>query len=204
MGGTFNPIHTGHLILAETAFQQFQLEKILFMPSKSPPHKREREILSDVHRSKMIQLAISHNLHFAFSDLELKRKGITYTCDTLSILTKQYPQIEYYFIIGADSLFQLETWKEPEKILQMAHILVSSRYHLSESKLEQQISYLKKKYQADIHFFSMPCIEISSQFLRENLQNGKEIRYYVPDEVEDYIKKNHLYQKNKNEGKIEE
>ncbi len=116
MGGTFNPIHFAHLILAESAYEELNLDKILFMPSKKPPHKLNESIESDEHRIQMIQLAIKSNPHFDLSCVELEREGITYTADTLEELNRNYPQDEFYFIIGADSLFQIEDWWHPEQI----------------------------------------------------------------------------------------
>ena len=116
MGGTFNPIHSVHLIMAQVAYHQFHLDKVLFMPSKHPPHKDNSVIISDEHRTRMIQLAIDGNSNFEFSDLELKREVTTYTSDTLTYLTEKNPDTEYYFIIGGDSLEQLENWHKPEVI----------------------------------------------------------------------------------------
>lgn len=193
MGGTFNPIHTGHLILAEAAYSQFELEVVYFMPSKNPPHKDLGEIVSDEHRSKMIMLAIKDNPHFKFSSLELEREGITYTVDTLEYLTEQNKDKEYYFIIGADSLYQIQTWRCPEKIFQMAHIVAATRYHLSNEKILEEIKYLNKEYDTSIEILHMPTIEISSKHIREKIKSRKSIKYYTPAVVEGYIENNKLY-----------
>lgn len=193
MGGTFNPIHMGHLILAEEAYQQMKLEKVFFMPSKQPPHKPNMIIAPQLHRKNMVSLAIKGNPHFELSTIELEREGVTYTADTLEILTSQNPEIQYYFIIGADSLFQLESWREPEKIMKLASLLAASRYHLPEEELMAQIRYLTKEYSAQISLLYMPCIELSSEFLRNQLKEKREVRYYIPEAVSDYIKKNQLY-----------
>lgn len=193
MGGTFNPIHMGHLILAEEAYQQMKLEKVFFMPSKQPPHKPNMIIAPQLHRKNMVSLAIKGNPHFELSTIELEREGVTYTADTLEILTSQNPEIQYYFIIGADSLFQLESWREPEKIMKLSSLLAASRYHLPEEELMAQIRYLTKEYSAQISLLYMPCIELSSEFLRNQLKEKKEVRYYIPEAVSDYIKKNQLY-----------
>lgn len=193
MGGTFNPIHMGHLILAEEAYQQMKLEKVFFMPSKQPPHKPNMIIAPQLHRKNMVSLAIKGNPHFELSTIELEREGVTYTADTLEILTSQNPEIQYYFIIGADSLFQLESWREPEKIMKLSSLLAASRYHLPEEELMAQIRYLTKEYGAQISLLYMPCIELSSEFLRNQLKEKREVRYYIPEAVSDYIKKNQLY-----------
>ncbi|MCD8018329.1 MAG: nicotinate-nucleotide adenylyltransferase [Clostridiales bacterium] len=125
MGGTFNPIHFGHLLLAETAYHQFHLDEILFMPTKNTYYKRMKNLVSEEDRVEMIRLAIRENDHFTFSAEELDREGTTYTVDTLNDLTRKNPDCEYYFILGADSLYHIESWKEPEAIFSMAVILVA-------------------------------------------------------------------------------
>ena len=117
MGGTFDPIHIGHLMLAECAYEQFQLEQVLFLPAGNPPHKDKRKVgATDAQRIDMVRLAIEGNPHFKLDPEEMLRKGYTYTKDTLNLLTQQHPDIDYYFIIGADSLMAFDTWYHPEEI----------------------------------------------------------------------------------------
>src|SRR5690554_331928 len=113
LGGTFDPIQNAHLVLAECSYEQFDLDRVWFMPSKNPPHKINKYIESKEHRSNMIKLAIEDNPHFEFSDFELMRQGLTYTTDTLLMLNQEYTDVKFYFIIGEDSLFDLENWKKP-------------------------------------------------------------------------------------------
>jgi len=193
LGGTFNPIHIAHLILAESAYEQLNLDKILIMPSKNPPHKLHDHIVSDEHRIRMIQLAIQDNSHFELSKVELDREGITYTAETLNELTKNYSGDEYYFIIGADSLLQIDGWKSPDEIFRRAHIVAAGRNRLPEKEIVEQINYLTKKYDANIHFLQIPNMDVSSNILRNNRKNGKSIRYYVPSAVEQYILEHQLY-----------
>lgn len=193
MGGTFNPIHYGHLLLGECAREQFGLDKVLYMPLKKPPHKDAREIVSDIHRVQMIQLAIENNPYFELSTLELERMGTTYTVDTVTYLTKQYPENEYYFIIGADSLFQFETWKDPDKVLSLVHVLAATRDGILFSKVEKQAEYLMKKYHGDIALIKFSTVDISSSVIRKKCKGNESIRYLVPLEVEKYIKDNKLY-----------
>lgn len=195
MGGTFNPIHTAHLILAESSYDQLKLDKILFMPSKNPPHKLHSNILSEEYRIQMVRLAIAANPHFELSMVELKREGLTYTADTLAELKKQYPENEYYFILGADSLFQIEQWWEPERIFKLSHIIAAGRDLIPNKEIVEQIDYLSNKYNGNIHFLQTPNMDISSNFIRQNRRDGRSIRYYVPDAVENYIVENHLYEK---------
>lgn len=193
MGGTFNPVHTAHLILAETAYERLGLDKVLFLPSKKPPHKIHESIAGDEHRIRMIELAIMDNPHFELSYVELNREGITFTADTLVELSSKSPEDEYYFIMGGDSLFQLETWWKPEKILSLSRIAVAVRGYETMEDYNKKIEYLSKKYNTDIHLLPTPNMEISSKDLRENRKQGRSIRYYVPETVYNYIVDNHLY-----------
>lgn len=192
MGGTFNPIHTAHLILAEAASWQLGLDKVLFMPSKTPPHKIDEDIASNEHRMNMISLSIQGNTHFELSTLELEREGITYTSDTLRELTQLSQDTVYYFIVGGDSLFMMESWWEPEVIFKLACIVVAIRGEAQED-LINHIAYLRDKYKASIHLLKTPNLEISSQEIRKNVSLGNSIRYYVPELVYDYIINNGLY-----------
>lgn len=194
MGGTFNPIHIGHLILAEQAYEQYKLDCVLFMPSKKPPHKPNQELESDIHRKKMVELSIQDNSHFILSTLELERDSTTYTVDTMRELKKNNPNTEYYFIIGGDSLFQLETWREPAEIMKHTRILAASRYHIPNQEIQNQIDYLKKTYQGWISLLEIPTIDISSKMLRHSLQIGKSVTYYMKESVIEYIRKHNLYQ----------
>lgn len=193
MGGTFNPVHKGHLTLAENAYEQFELEMVYFMPSSNPPHKDQKTIISDEHRVNMVQLAIKDNPHFAISMLELQRAGTTYTVDTLDYLTKQDSDTTYYFILGADSLFQIETWQESDRIFKMAQIVVATRYHISEEKIIEQIKHLENTYHANIDILKGRSIDVSSKQIRESILENLSIKDYVPDEVEEYIHKHRLY-----------
>jgi nicotinate-nucleotide adenylyltransferase len=196
MGGTFNPIHNGHLLLAENAYEQMGLDKVLFMPSKNPPHKNKTNIVADEDRLAMVALAIQDNPHFTLSTMEMEREGITYTADTLSILTEKNPQIEYYFIIGADSLFMLETWKDPKTIFHLCTILIANRNLEEKENLEQQIRHLNSVYnEAHIILLTMPVIEVSSAWIRARIAEHKSIRYVVPKEVMLYMETYNLYVK---------
>lgn len=194
MGGTFNPIHQAHLILAERAYAALDLDKILFMPSKNPPHKKNEPIASDEDRSNMIELAIEDNPHFEFSDIELNREGYTYTADTLQELYLKEDCNEYYFIIGADSLMQIEQWNKPEIIMKFARLIVFRRDNLSEDLINQRVKYLEHKYHATIYYISIPNMDISSKMLRDMIANRISIKYYLPQVVINYINEKRLYQ----------
>lgn len=199
MGGTFNPIHFGHLILAEAAYEQYHLDKVLIMPAKEPSHKTISDTITEEDRVEMVKRAIKGNDHFELSLLEINREGVTYTIDTLTELHEEDSEIEYYFIMGADSLFHFNSWKEPEKILKLTNILVANRDLSTFSALNSQIDYLSDKYdEANISLLDTPNLEISSHALRKRVRQNLSIKYYVPESVEEYIKEHGLYQNKAN------
>ncbi len=193
MGGTFNPIHFGHLLLAETAFHQFQLDEILIMPTKNPYYKKISNSVTEEDRVAMVELAIEDNAHFRLSKEELNREGTTYTVETLSQLTARHPDYEYYFIMGADSLYHIESWKDPAQILKLATIVVAGRAGTG-SSLSSQIEYIENKYDSEIYRLNSPVLEISSNDIRRRIRDGESIRYLLPAKVADYIYEHGLYQ----------
>lgn len=194
MGGTFDPIHIGHLILAECAYEQFQLDTVRFLPSGNPPHKADRsDGASDEERLEMVSLAIQDNPHFSLDTGEMCRSGFTYTSDTLVSLRRQYPDTDYYFIIGADSLLSFDTWRNPDVICRNCILLTAVRNHLPADVMEEKMDELREKYGAEIHLLQSPDIDISSTDLRIRNRRGFSLRYYVPDAVLAYIEKNKIY-----------
>lgn len=198
MGGTFNPIHFGHLLLAETAFHQFALDEVLIMPTKNPYYKKLSNSVTEQNRVEMVRLAIGDNAHFRLSEEELNREGSTYTVETLENLTEKNPHCDYYFIMGADSLYHIESWKRPADILKMATVVVAGRVGAGTS-LSSQIEYIENKYDAVIFRLNAPVLEISSNDIRRRLREGESIRYLLPSNVEEYIYKNRLYQSESDE-----
>ncbi len=194
IGGTFNPIHVGHLIIAEMAFEQYELDKVLFMPASQPPHKIGEPIEEDVYRVAMVELAINDNPHFELSLLEINRQGLSYTSMTMEQLADEYKDTEFYFIVGGDSIDAIETWREPGKILRLCHMVACIRNQLDTERLDQQIEYLDQKYQTRVYKLEVPKIDISSTVIRERLKSHNSVKYLVPDNVIDYIKKHGLYQ----------
>ena len=167
MGGTFDPIHMGHLILGEKAYEQLGLDKVLFMPCGNPPHKRNRKgRATDEQRAEMVRLAIEDNPHFELSLIEMHEEGYTYTYRTLEQLNKANPDTEYYFIIGADSLFNFDTWMEPERICQEAVLVVATRDHTPLKELDQQMQLLSQKYNGNFIRLDTMNIDVSSELLR--------------------------------------
>lgn len=194
MGGTFDPIHVGHLILGENAYQQFGLDCVLFMPSGNPPHKKERPGRATTpERVDMVALAIADNPHFVLSLAETHEDGYTYTKETLTRLTRENPDTDYYFIMGADSLFTFETWKEPQGICDLCTILVAVRNDVPMDAMDAQISYIKEKFHCRIQKLDTPNIEISSEELRSHIRQQRSLRYYMPNEVARYIREHKLY-----------
>ncbi|MDO5345700.1 MAG: nicotinate-nucleotide adenylyltransferase [Lachnospiraceae bacterium] len=194
MGGTFDPIHIGHLILGESAYQQFNLEKVLFMPSGNPPHKKNRQGASNQERVEMVRRAIASNPHFELSLEEMHEQGYIYTRETLERLRTAHPDTEYYFIMGADSLLNFETWKDPEEICRLCILVAAVRDHMPQDKLDEKICFLRRKYQADIRKLESLNIDISSHTLRSWVAEGRSCRYYIPENVVFYIKEHRIYQ----------
>lgn len=193
MGGTFNPIHNGHLFLAEHACEQAGLDYVLFMPTFNPPHKAGIALVSGEHRINMVKLALKSNPKFKLSDLELNRPGLTYTSDTLEILKEREPDTEFYFIVGADSLMMMPHWRNPQTVFSLSVIVAGGRVDYSMEQLREQVKYLEATYNGKIILLDMPIMEISSEKIRDRLSKNKSIRYYVPDEVIAYIEENKLY-----------
>lgn len=193
MGGTFNPVHNIHLMMADEARKQFRLKRVLFMPSKNPPHKEKSGIASEEHRRRMIEHAIRSNPHFAFSGLELEREGTTYTKDTLSELRRRYPDDKFYFILGGDSLTSMEKWREPKYIFENCHILAAARGETDSNCIGKWISHYRKKYDGKVSEIRMPESSVSSEMIRNKLAEGTSVTGYVPDCVERYIRFHGLY-----------
>ena len=188
MGGTFDPIHIGHLILAENAYLQLELDKVVFMPSGNPPHKRNREgRASDVERMDMVKLAIATNTHFEVTDIEMNAEGYSYTFRTLERLKAAHPDTQYYFIIGADSLFDFDGWMNPQRICNACTLVVATRNHTSNDKLDEAIEHVRRQYNANIVKLDTENIDCSSHQIRNWIAEGHTVKYYVPDTVINYI-----------------
>ncbi len=190
-GGTFDPVHLGHLIIAEQAYNSFQPEKIIFMPAGIPPHKDKTEISSTDHRLEMLKLAVNSNPHFEISQWELKNKERSYTVDTLKKLKKDYPSRKIYMIIGADSLLDIFNWKQPEYLLKNANFIVARRpeFLLKDIYLDQRF----REYRDRINILDNSLIEISSSQIRKLCKEEKSIKYLTLNKIIDYIKNHNLY-----------
>lgn len=195
VGGTFDPIHNGHLLLGRQAFQEYHLQQVWFMPSGRPPHKKDHPVTDARVRGEMVQLALAGEPCFRLSDFEIKRPGNTYTAQTLELLKEQYPHHRFYFILGADSLYQIESWYQPEKVLTLADILAADReYPAGRRTIDQQIQYLNRTYGGRVRKLHCREMDVSSEMLRQMVREGRSIAPYVPPAVESYIRLHHLYQ----------
>lgn len=191
-GGTFDPIHMGHLIVAETIMDEFHLDKVVFIPAAVPPHKLDKQISPAKHRYMMTMLATCSNPRFQVSDMEMHRQGPSYSRDTLAQLIEEHGRdTEFYFIVGADSVENLHTWNRIDELLTMCHFIGASRPGCMPDmeKIAQRFGPLVEK----IHCLETPELEISSTEIRHRVGQKRTIRYIVPETVEQYIYKEKLY-----------
>ena len=194
MGGTFDPIHIGHLILGEAAHRQFQLETVYFMPSGNPPHKRNRAgRATDEQRVEMVRRAIASNPHFKLSEREMHPDGYSFTYRTLEALNAEHPDCSYYFIIGADSLFDFDTWREPARIAAACSLVVATRNQTDPVRFDAEIAAKRAAYQSEFLKLDTPNLDISSHHLREMIQKGEAVKYYLQDSVIEYIQQENIY-----------
>lgn len=194
MGGTFDPIHMSHLIIAEAAYEQLKLDEILFLPSGNPPHKKERKGRgTDKQRVDMVSLAIAENPHFSLSLEDMVKDDYSYTYTLLERLKKENPSSELYFIIGADSLFDFHTWKNPKRICELCTLIVATRNQVADCTLNDKLQEAKDKYSGTFIKLHTPDLDISSNQIRQWVSENRSIRYYVPDAVRTYIEDHHMY-----------
>jgi nicotinate-nucleotide adenylyltransferase len=200
MGGTFNPIHYGHLVTAEEALSQFKLDRVIFIPTGQPPHKTTCKLASPEDRYMMTVMATASNSHFFVSRVETERKGKSYTIDTLKELKLTYGEsAAFYFITGADAILEILTWKNPEEIITMCKFIAATRPGYNLSRIEE----LKKKLfgihvnpqviKDSISIMEIPALAISSTDIRDRIKTGRPIKYLLPESVCNYLLKNDLY-----------
>lgn len=192
LGGTFNPIHNGHLILAQNALEFCNLEKVLFMPSGCSYLKNQSLILPKNRRIDMVEFAIEDNPCFELSTIETDRAGNTYTYETLQQL-HSISKDEYYFIVGDDTLFSIETWRNPDIIFDLATLVVAPRDFIDINKILTKKITLEQKFNANIIILDTPNIDISSHMIREKIKSSESFKDYLPEKVYDYIILNNLY-----------
>ena len=194
LGGTFNPVHMGHLFMAEYARVEMNLDMILFIPTGVPYMKNNKEILSSDIRMQMLEMSITSNSFFATSDIEIKREGNTYTFETLEELHQLYPNADLFFLVGADCLFTIEHWYQPQRIFDNCTLLAANRNDVPQMELLEKKKFLENMFQAQVRLLDVPQMDISSTKIRENIKSGRSIRYMVTDAVHDYILQNNFYQ----------
>ena len=185
-GGTFNPPHLGHLIVAESVREQLQLDKVLFVPSATPPHKHYPSLAPAQMRLQMTSVAVQENRGFEASAIEVERGGTSYSVDTLDQLRKEHPKASLFLLIGSDNLLEFESWKSPLEILEKADLVVMTRpgFRMEESKNE---------FARRAVFVNVPAIGISGTDIRRRVKLGRSIRYLVPPAIEEIILRRHLY-----------
>ena len=191
-GGTFDPPHLGHLILASEAQSQLELNRLLWVLTPEPPHKQEQFITSIEHRLAMVELAIRDNPSFELSRIELDRPGPHYTLDTLKLLGEQFPEAELVPILGGDSLHDLPTWHQPKELIYACH-WIGVMHRPGEATdlvaLETELPGISSK----VHYVDAPLLEIESREIRSRIARGQSVRYYLPASVYEYINQHHLY-----------
>ena len=194
LGGTFDPIHYGHLTTGEEILKKTDAEKVIFLPVGDPPHKTERTVTEGKYRGAMTRLAIKNHQGFVFSSVEMDRKGKTYTIDTVRQLRAELGEDKkFYFVMGADAMMLIDTWKESQELLKICSFIAVTRPGYDTAEFEKFVSELKKRQECDIKVLEIPAVDISSSRIRQYVSQGKSIKGFVPAEVEEYIKENGLY-----------
>jgi nicotinate-nucleotide adenylyltransferase len=193
MGGTFDPVHYGHLVAAEAARHEQCLEKVIFIPAGKPPHKPDYHITEPWRRVTMTSLAVASNPYFLASAMEVERPGPSYTIDTVREISGLYPGARIYFITGADAVLEILAWKKVEQLLSTCRFIAATRPGYQLEHLWQKLEFLPRKLKQNILCMEVPALAISSTDIRRRVREGRPIKYLLPEPVEDYIIKNNLY-----------
>ncbi|WP_407307143.1 nicotinate-nucleotide adenylyltransferase [Desulfosporosinus sp. SB140] len=193
MGGTFDPIHYGHLVAAEMARSKFNLSKVLFIPTGIPPHKNRRDISAGELRFEMVERAIQDNPAFACSSLEIERQGPSYTVETLRVLSRAWPEHELYFITGTDALREIFSWREAEEILTLIEFIGAARPGFDASDFLEHVQEEHPDIIGKIHYLEVPALAISSTDIRFRVRHRQPIRYLLPESVRLFIQEHNLY-----------
>jgi len=193
LGGTFNPVHNGHLRMARVALDEFMLGEVVFIPSGNPPHKRSEAIVPAEHRMNMLRLAISGENRFSMDTLEVDRPGLTYTVDTLEALLRVHRDTVYHYIIGADTLYELPTWRNFERVITLTCFICVLRPGVADEGSYAFAEALNSKYGPRIVIAREKGLDISSSLIRSLVADGQSAAGLMPEAVSDYIKLNRLY-----------
>ena len=197
-GGTFDPIHLGHLLLAETCSESARLDRVILIPAGLPPHKQDRELTPGSQRADMLEFAVAGIPEYTVSRLEIERKGPSYTVETLRTMRQDNPGDELFLLMGADSLAEFSTWREPREIAELATLLVVNRGDRQPPALQTLIPILGAEAVTRIQVISMPAIDISASELRQRVRLGQSLRWRTPRAVEQYIIEHALYREKGN------
>ena len=192
-GGTFDPIHNGHLHIAYEALYKLNLDKVIFIPSGNPPHKTDKVITDATIRYKLVRDVIQNEKKFEVSDYELKNESLSYTYKTLKHFNEKHEDTEWYFITGADCLMQLDSWKNINEVLSLCNFVVFRRSGYSMEDMLKQKERIEKKFNKKIIFLDIPVIDISSTTIRNKIKNGENISYLVPENARCMVNKMNLY-----------
>lgn len=193
LGGTFNPIHTGHLILAQTALESFELSSVIFIPCSTPPHKGSSRLAPAQHRLAMLEYAIEGDPRFSMSDIEISRGGISYSIETVKTLQKERPEEDIFFIIGSDTLAELHLWKDIYELLKICSFVTVTRpgtANISTESIKLRDPWPERLMERAV---TRHLADISSSDIRYRVAEGMSIRYLVPETVEMYITEHNLY-----------
>lgn len=193
MGGTFDPVHNGHLLIAENAYEQLSLDEVRFIPTGRSPHKQGTHITDGQHRLRMVELAIADNPAFVADARELRSDALSYSYVTLQKMHEKSPNDELYFIMGGDSLRDFKTWYHPELICSCATLVAAIRDDCDREHLTTYAEELHQLFSADVRLIQTPNLSVSSSELRRRVAVGETIRYQVPEAVRAYIQNNRLY-----------
>ncbi|MFO8060651.1 MAG: nicotinate-nucleotide adenylyltransferase [Bacillota bacterium] len=196
MGGTFDPIHHGHLVTAESVYDSFNLERVIFIPAGTPPHKPGTRVTSAHHRLNMTRLAVRSNPHFAVSEVEVRRDGPSYTIDTMRHFRTCYgPEAELYFITGVDAVIQIPEWKNAAGLFGICKFIAATRPGYPTENFFRFRDRLPARRRRGLKMLAVPALSISSSDLRQRVRQGRSIKYLVPEVVEQYILDNGLYRR---------
>jgi nicotinate-nucleotide adenylyltransferase len=199
LGGTFDPVHNGHIHIGKAALKAYGLDELWVLPNGRPPHKSSESITAQVQeRLEMLELVCQEQEGFHLCTYEADRQEVSYSCETMEYLTAQYPEHDFYFIIGGDSLDMLATWREPERIMRCCTILVAVRNQKTLAETQKQIDTVAEQFHADIRLLQVPEFAVSSSEIRKWIRDGisrEKLTMYVPDSVVQYMEDHGLYQR---------
>lgn len=194
MGGTFDPIHYGHLVAAEGARYEYRLEKVIFIPAGQPPHKPNIKLTDPWQRFEMTRLAVTSNPYFEEMPIEIERPGPSYAIDTVSEISRLFPGAQIFFITGADAVFKILSWKRVEELLSICKFIAATRPGYKLDEMWKKIGTLPQDLKKNIFCMEVPALAISSTDIRQRVREGRPIKYLLPEPVEEYIASNSIYQ----------